>query len=129
MAKANKDVERAEQQSQDQGGQLNEASPNPQGQNEVSETPVRTDHSEAAGGENVAQSTSTRDGVLNPSVADHVSGNVRENDSMFNNADPQTAEFLNKKKKERDEAAEQGTRAEAQGPEISLVLKTTTISG
>ena len=77
MAKANKDVERAEQQSQDQGGQLNEVSPNPQGQNEVSEAPVRISHTEAAGGENVAQSTSTQDGTLNPSVADHVSGNVR----------------------------------------------------
>jgi hypothetical protein len=105
MAKPNKDVERAEQQSQDQGGQLNEVSPNPQGQNEVSDVPVRTNHREAAGGENVAQSTSTKDGTLNPSVADHVSGNVRPNDSMFNNADPQTAAILNQEKKERDEAA------------------------
>jgi hypothetical protein len=56
--------------------------------------PVRTDHSEATGGHNVAQSTSTRDGALDPSVADHVSGNVRENDSMFNDADPQTPEIL-----------------------------------
>jgi hypothetical protein len=105
MAKPNKDVERAEQQSQDQGGQLNEVSPNPQGQSEVSESPVRTNHSEAAGGENVAQSTSTKDGRLNPSVADHVSGNVRENDSMFNNADPQTADILDQERKERDKAA------------------------
>jgi hypothetical protein len=105
MAKPNKDVERAEQQSQDQGGQLNEVSPNPQGQNEVSEAPVRTDHIKATGGENVAQSASTNDGTLNPSVADHVSGNVRENDSMFNNADPQTADILDRERKQRDEAA------------------------
>jgi hypothetical protein len=105
MAKPNKDVERAEQQSQDQGGQLNEVSPNPQGQNEVSDAPVRTNHMEATGGENVAQNTSTQDGRLNPSVADHVSGNVRPNDSMFNNADPQTADILEEQRKERDKAA------------------------
>jgi hypothetical protein len=105
MAKPNKDVERAEQQSQDQGGQLNEVSPNPQGQNEVSDAPVRTNHREATGGENVAQSTSTKGGTLNPSVADHVSGNVRENDSMFNNADPQTADILDQERKEGKKAA------------------------
>lgn len=85
--------------------QPNEASPNPQGQADISEMPIRTDHSEATGGENVAQSTSTKDGILNPSVADHVSGNVRENDSMFNNADPQTAAILDREKKEHDEEA------------------------
>jgi hypothetical protein len=105
MAYPNKNVEKAEQQSQDQGGQLNEASPNPQGQTHVAATPVHTDHGDTTGGENVAQSTSTKDGVLNPSVADHVSGNIRENDSMFNNADPQTAAILDREKKERDEAA------------------------
>jgi hypothetical protein len=105
MANPNKDVEKAEQQSQDQGGQLNESSPNPHGQAHVTEMPARTDHSSATGGENVAQSTSTQDGTLNPSVADHVSGSVRENDSMFNNADPQTAAILDKEKKEHDEAA------------------------
>lgn len=105
MANLNKDVEKADQKTNDQGGQLNEASPNPQGQAHVSEMPVRTDHSDATGGENVAQSTSTKDGALNPSVADHVSGNVRESDSMFNNADPQTAAILDKEKKERDEIA------------------------
>ena len=105
MAYPNKNVEKAEQQSQDQGGQLNEATPNPQGQTHVSDMPVRTDHGDATGGENVAQNTSTKDGVLNPSVAEHVSGNVRENDSMFNNADPQTAAILDREKKERDEAA------------------------
>ena len=105
MANPDKDVRKAEQQSQDQGGQLNEASPNPQGQTHIAETPVRTDHSDATGGDNVAQSTSTRDGVLSPSVADHVSGNVRENDSMFNNADPQTAAILEQETRERNEAA------------------------
>ena len=105
MANPNKDVEKAEQQSQDQGGQLSEASPNPQGQSHVSEMPIRTDHSDSTGGDNIAQSTSTKDGTLNPSVADHVSGNVRESDSMFNNADPQTAAILDREKKERDEAA------------------------
>ena len=105
MANPDKDVKKAEQQSQEQGGQLNEASPNPQGQTHVAETPVRTDHSNATGGDNIAQSTSTREGVLNPSVADHVSGHVRENDSMFNNADPQTAAILEKETKERNEDA------------------------
>lgn len=105
MAYPNKNVEKAEQQSQDQGGQLNEASPNPQGQTHVTETPVHTDHADGTRGENVAQNTSTKDGVLNPSVADHVSGAIRENDSMFNNADPQTAAILDREKKERDKAA------------------------
>jgi hypothetical protein len=105
MANSDKDVRKAEQQSQDQGGQLNEASPNPQGQTHMAQTPVRTDHSDATGGDNVAQSTSTRDGALNPSVADHVSGHVRQNDSMFNNADPQTAAILEQETKERNEAA------------------------
>jgi len=104
MANQNKNVEKAEQQSQDQGGQLREPTPNPQGQTEMSETPVRTDHSHATGGENVAQSTSTRDGALNPSVAEHVSGKVRENDSMFNNADPQTAAIRSEQESERKEA-------------------------
>lgn len=107
MANPNKDVKKAERLSQDQGGQLNESSPNPHGQAHVAEIPIRTDHSRATEGDNVAQSTSTKDGTLNPSVADHVSGNVRENDSMFNNADPQTAAILDKEKKERDEAARQ----------------------
>ena len=105
MANPDKDMQKAEQQSHDQGGQLNEASPNPQGQTHIAETPVRTDHSDATGGGNVAQSTSTIDGALNPSVADHVSGHVRENDSMFNNADPQTAAILEQETKERNEAA------------------------
>ena len=109
MANPNKDVEKVEGQTNDQGGQLREPTPNPQGQTEVAEVPVRTDHSEATGGENVAQSTSTRDGALNPSVADHVSGNVRENDSMFNDADRQTPEILEleaeARKSERRESA------------------------
>lgn len=105
MAYPNKNVEKAEQQSQDQGGQLNEASPNPQAQSQMEETPVDTDHADATGGQNIAQNTSTKGGVLNPSVADHVSGSVRESDSMFNNADPQSAAILDREKKERDEAA------------------------
>jgi len=102
MANPNKNVEKAEQRTNDQGGQLREPTPNPQGQNEVAEMPVRTDHSEATGGENVAQSTSTKDGTLNPSVADHVSGKVRENDSMFNDADPQTAAIRELESKARE---------------------------
>ena len=112
MANPDKDVRKAEQQSQDQGGHLNEASPNPQGQTHIAETPVRTDHSDATGGDNVAQSTSTRDGALSPSVADHVSGNVRENDSMFNNADPQTARILELEEKAREsESRKSATKA------------------
>jgi hypothetical protein len=105
MAKPNKNVGKPEQQTQDQGGQLNEASPNPEGQTTVTEMPLRTDQSKATKGQNVAQSTSTRDGTLNPSVADHVSGRVRENTSMFNNADPQTAAILDRETKEKNEAA------------------------
>ena len=113
MANPDKDVKKAEQQSQDQGGQINEASPNPQGQSHIAETPVRTDHSDATGGENVAQSTSTRDGALNPSVADHVSGHVRENDSMFNNADPQTARIRDLESRERETTTRESKEKEA----------------
>jgi hypothetical protein len=113
MANPNKNVEKTEQGTNDQGGQLGEPTPNPQGQNEVAEMPVRTDHSEATGGFNVAQSTSTKDGTLNPSVADHVSGKVRENDSMFNDADPQTAAILEEESKAREAKGNQAGKTGA----------------
>ena len=52
--------------------------------------PLRTDHS-AATRENVAQNPNTRDNQMNPSVA--VLREDPTDDSMFNNADPQTREL------------------------------------
>jgi hypothetical protein len=71
-----------------------EASPNPHNENNVIEMPVRTDQSQEAGGENVAQTPSTREGVLHPSVGEGVGGGVADTDSMLNEADPQTEEIL-----------------------------------
>jgi|SRR6185312_4229873 len=69
--------------------QMNEASPNPHNEAHVAETPVETDHSNLTRQENVAQTPSTREGRLDPSVAEGVAGGSIDHDSMFNQADRQ----------------------------------------
>lgn len=71
-----------------------EASPNPHNESNVIEMPVKTDQRPETSGENVAQTPSTREGVLHPSVGEGVGGGVADTDSMFNEADPQTEEIL-----------------------------------
>lgn len=68
---------------------MSEASPNPHNEAKIIEIPVRTDHSDQTGSENVAQTPSTREGRLDPSVGEGVAGGVADSDSMFNEADPQ----------------------------------------
>ncbi|HZS29547.1 MAG TPA: hypothetical protein VFB76_20135 [Candidatus Angelobacter sp.] len=46
-----------------------ESSPNPHGENKIIEMPIRTHQGHDTAGQNVAQTTSTIDGDLNPSVA------------------------------------------------------------
>jgi hypothetical protein len=99
MADHKRDVTKRESPQQEQGQA--EASPNSHNENNVIEMPVRTDQREEAGGENVAQTPSTREGVLHPSVGEGVGGGVADTDSMFNNADPQTGEILSSGTKKR----------------------------
>lgn len=69
--------------------QMTEASPNPHNEADVAESPVETDHSHLTRRENVAQTPSTREGRLDPSVAEGVAGGSIDHDSMFNQADRQ----------------------------------------
>jgi hypothetical protein len=92
MAEDKRDVTRRKFTQQEQG--QTEASPNPHNESKVIEMPVRTDQRKETGGENVAQSSNTREGVLHPSVGEGVGGGVADTDSMFNEADPQTEEIL-----------------------------------
>jgi hypothetical protein len=90
MAKHQPKVNRSEDQSQaGQSGHMTESSPNPHSEMTVAEMPVRTDQAQETGKQNVAQTPSTQDGVLHPSVAEGTEGGVADHDSMFNNADPQ----------------------------------------
>lgn len=93
MAWDKRDVDNKKSQSGGESPEMNEASPNPHNEAHVTEIPVKTDHSEATGSENVAQTPNMREGRLNPSVAEGVAEpNVRfDDDSMFNEADPQAA--------------------------------------
>lgn len=70
---------------------FSEAHPNPHGEQDVTEMPLRTDHSDATR-QNVAGSTSTKENRMNPSVTGPLEDPT--DDSMFNNADPQTRELL-----------------------------------
>jgi hypothetical protein len=92
MAKQKPNVNRTEDQplAPGQGGHMSESSPNPHKEATVTEMPVRTDQSSETGGRNAAQTPSTRDGRLQPSVAEASEGGVADHDSMFNNADPQS---------------------------------------
>lgn len=80
-------------QSPGQGGHMTEISPNPHNEAEVNDRPVNTDQASETKGENVAQTPSTREGRMQPSVAEATEGGVADHDSMFNNADPQTREI------------------------------------
>lgn len=99
MADHNRDVTRREFPQQEHGQA--EASPNPHNESNVIEMPIRTDQRQETGGENVARTPSTREGRLHPSVGEGVGGGVADTDSMFNNADPQTAEILSSGTKKR----------------------------
>jgi hypothetical protein len=89
------DVNRTEKQPQapGQGGRMTEASPNPHSEQNVAEMPVRTDQRDSTASRNVATNPSTREGRIHPSVGESVGGGVADTDSMFNNADPQSAEI------------------------------------
>jgi len=68
-----------------------EGSPNPHNEADIIEMPISTDQSRHTAGQNVAQTPSTREGRVDPSVGESVGG-VADTDSMFNEADPQAAE-------------------------------------
>ncbi|HEY6351312.1 MAG TPA: hypothetical protein VI636_18055 [Candidatus Angelobacter sp.] len=69
---------------------ITEVHPNPHGEQDIAEMPLKTDHG-AVTRENVGQSTSTRENHLNPSVTGPLEDPTT--DSMFNSADPQTREI------------------------------------
>src|SRR5215469_7827758 len=69
---------------------ITEPHPNPHGEQDVAEMPLRTDHSDATT-DNAGQNTSTRDNRMNPSVTGPLEDPTT--DSMFNLADPQTREI------------------------------------
>ena len=91
MAKRQTKVNQTEDQPQapGQGGHMTEVSPNPHNEMTLTEMPVRTDQAQETGEQNVAQTPNTRDGSLDPSVAEGTEGGVADHDSMFNNADSQ----------------------------------------
>lgn len=72
------------------------ANPNPHGEQKVAQMPLQTDQREMTR-KNVARNPSTVENRLNPSV----NGPLEDptDDSMFNNADPQTRELLQKESK------------------------------
>lgn len=73
----------------DRSQSLAESSPNPHNERRPASDVLRTDHSEDTGARNIAQTPSTTEGRLHPSVAEGVEGAAFDDDSMFNNADPQ----------------------------------------
>ena len=70
---------------------ITEAHPNPQAEQHVAEMPLRTDPSDATR-QNVAGTANTVESRMNPSVTGPLEDPT--DDSMFNNADPQTRELL-----------------------------------
>lgn len=82
-----------EPQTPGQGGHMTEASPNPHNEHEVADMPIRTDQQESTASQNVAETPSTREGRIHPSVGESVGGGVADTDSMFNQADPQATEI------------------------------------
>ncbi|HEY6967649.1 MAG TPA: hypothetical protein VJA94_00355 [Candidatus Angelobacter sp.] len=70
---------------------ITETHPNPHGEQDVAEMPLQTNHSDAMP-QNVAGTASTKENRMNPSVTGPLEDPT--DDSMFNNADPQTRELL-----------------------------------
>jgi hypothetical protein len=66
-----------------------ESSPNPHTEQHMADDVVETDQSVTTGAQNIAQTPSTSEGRLHPSVAEGVEGAAFDDDSMFNSADPQ----------------------------------------
>ena len=77
------------QKKSDQPEALAESSPNPHSEQHPADDVVKTDHSDATGARNIAQTPSTKEGRLHPSVSQEVEGAAFDDDSMFNSADPQ----------------------------------------
>jgi hypothetical protein len=73
----------------DRSQTLAESAPNPHAEQQAADDVVQTDQSRSTGEQNVAQTPSTREGRLHPSVAEGIGGAAFDDDSMFNNADPQ----------------------------------------
>lgn len=66
---------------------ITETHPNPHGEQDIAEMPLRTDHSDVTD-ESAGQNTSTKGNRMNPSVTGPLEDPTT--DSMFNVADPQT---------------------------------------
>ncbi|HEX2329388.1 MAG TPA: hypothetical protein VHN74_11755 [Candidatus Angelobacter sp.] len=104
MAERKENLNRTEEQPQapGQGGRMTEASPNPHNEAVPDNSPVEANHSQRTGDANVAQTTSTPEGNLVPSVGEAVAGAQADTDSMFNNADPQTEDVRRSEKETHD---------------------------
>jgi hypothetical protein len=66
-----------------------ESSPNPHAEQHTADKSLKTDHRDVTGKQNVAFTPSSKEGQLLPSVREGVEGPAFDDDSMFNNADPQ----------------------------------------
>ena|SRR6185312_9116810 len=91
-ASADQQNSKIEAEEREQRRHMAEESPNPHNEANVIEMPISTDQSEHTSGQNIAQTPSTREGRVHPSVGESVGGGVADSDSMFNQADPQAAE-------------------------------------
>jgi len=100
-----------ETEGREQRRDMAEESPNPHNEANVIEMPISTDQSRPTGGQNVAQTPTTRDGRVDPSVGESVGGGVADSDSMFNEADPQSG--INQRTGARDQSGTNKTKKPA----------------
>lgn len=77
------------QKKSDRSQALAELTPNPHAEQHTADDVIETGQSGATNTLNVGQTPSTKEGWLRPSVAQGVEGAAFDDDSMFNNADPQ----------------------------------------
>jgi hypothetical protein len=98
-----------------QGGRMTEASPNPHNEAQTSNRPVTTDHRRVVGKENVAQTPSTIEGGLNPSVTGAVEGGSSDHDRAFNEVNPQ-ASVIRKEHFDTEVEPELNLTAQAEQP-------------
>ncbi len=97
-------------------GQMTEASPDPHSETATTDKSITTDHRGIVGKENVAQTPSTVEGQLNPSVTGAVEGGTTDHDSIFNEVAPQTGLSRKEHVEAAVEASPKFPAAEAEGP-------------
>lgn len=89
------------------GKEISKAHPSPHREREVAEMPIQTDYSSATR-ENLAGSSNTTEDRMNPSVVADVDD--PSTDSMFNQADPQTRDLLEKNSAKRAQRQKRGAK-------------------